>query len=236
LTQIAVNHLTRMRDLHICVAGIEKESRQHLRPVTDPRQNRMGRELLVEQGGPFELGAVVELGTVSPRPVPPAIEDHRFRPERARRIGRLAPGHYLELIDSVAHRNLRNAFGRDLKRRGERKYATDLGRGERTLACLRLRPPLALEIDRFGRLHLRFEQASRTAYASVTDLRFYKEDQSTLRHDLIDDVSARLRRGIGAWGMFGLGRAWKASNDDAERHWLQLNGLCLEDRPLGSRP
>ena len=225
-----------MRGLHICIAGIERESRQHLRPVIDRRKARMGRDLLAEQGGPFELGAVVELGPVSPHPVPPAIEDHRFRPERARRIGRLAPDRYLELIDSVSHRNLRNAFGPDLKRRAGRKYATDLGKGERTLACLRLRGPLALEIDRFGRLHLRFEQAGRTTYAPVTDLRFYEEDQSTLRHDLIDEVSARLRRGVGSWGMFGLGRAWKASDDDDERHWLQLNGLCLEDRPLGPRP
>lgn len=185
-----------MRDLHICVAGIEKESRQHLRPVIAPGEDRMDRELLVEQGGPFELGAVVELGPVQPHPDPPAIEDHRFRPERARRIGRLAPDRYMELIDGVSHRNLRNAFGRELKRRGERKYATDLGCGERTLACLRLRRPLALEVDHFGRLHLRFEQAGRTVYAPITDLRFYEEDQSTLRHDLIDNVSGRLRRGV----------------------------------------
>jgi hypothetical protein len=224
-----------MRDLRICVAGVDTESKRHLRPVTD-RDNRMGRDLLLESGGPFELGAVVELGDVQPQPDPPAIEDHRFRPEHARRTGRLDSDEYLELIDGISHRNLRNAFGRDLKRRGERKYAADRGRGERSLACVRPRGPLALEIDAFGGLHLRFEEAGRTASAPVTDLRLFEEDQATLRHGLIDGVSARLRGGVGVWVMFGLGRAWKATNDDAERHWLQVNGLCLEDRPLGPRP
>lgn len=220
----------------ICAAGIELRAGEHLRPVV-PKPERLGRDLLAESGGPFELGAVVELGEVRPQPAPPAIEDHLFRPERARRIARLDSGKYLELIDAISHRNLRNAFGPDLKRRGERKYATDLGKGERTLACVKPRGPLALEIDGFGRLNLRFEEAGRTANAPVTDLRFFEQDQETLRHALIDDVSARLRAGdVEVWVMFGLGRRWKASRDNAERHWLQVNGLCLEDRPLGPQP
>lgn len=36
--------------------------------------------------------------------------------------------------------------------------------------------------------------------------------------------------------MFGLARAWQKPGDDEERHWLQVNGLCLEDAPLGSEP
>jgi hypothetical protein len=36
--------------------------------------------------------------------------------------------------------------------------------------------------------------------------------------------------------MFGLARAFVARGDDCERHWLQLNGICLEDRPTGSLP
>ena len=219
----------------ICVAGIEIDSQEHLRPVV-ARPERLGRDMLYESGGPFELGAVVELGEIRPQPDPPAIEDHLFRPHRAQRLGPLGGDLYLELLDRISHRNLRNAFGPDLKRRGERKYATDLGQGERTLACVKPRGPLALEIDSFGSLNLRFEEAGRTASAPVTDLRFYEEDQATLRHALIDDVSARLRGDVETWVMFGLGRAWKASNDDAERHWLQVNGLCLEDRPLGPRP
>jgi hypothetical protein len=33
--------------------------------------------------------------------------------------------------------------------------------------------------------------------------------------------------------MVGLARAWRAAGDDLERHWLQVNGICLEDQPFG---
>ena len=36
----------------------------------------------------------------------------------------------------------------------------------------------------------------------------------------------RLKSGVDAFLMLGLARAYRASNDDRERHWLQLNGLC----------
>jgi Dual OB-containing domain len=224
-----------MREMRICVAGVEVGTEQHLRPVV-AKPERLGRDLLHESGGPFELGAVVELGEVRPQPDPPAIEDHLFQPQRARRLGRLDGDRYLELLERISHRNLRNAFGPELKRRGERKYATDLGQGERTLACVKLRGPLALEIDSFGKLSLRFEEAGRPANAPLTDLRFFEPDQDTIRHRTVDDVSARLRGDVDVWVMFGLARAWQASNDDAERHWLQVNGLCLGDRPLGPQP
>lgn len=225
-----------MHGLNICVAGIEKESRQHLRPVTGAGDDRMNRKLLSDQGGPFELGAVVDLGPVEAYPRPPAVEDHRFDPGLAHRIRRLDADEYLALLDEVSCRNLRGAFGPELKRRGQRKYATDLGKGDRTLACVRLQSPLMLEINPFGRLELRFESAGRTAYAPVNDLRFYEDDQVAFRHEVIEDVSNRLRSGVDTWVMFGLTRPWKTSDDDLEKHWLQVNGLCLEDRPLGPQP
>jgi hypothetical protein len=49
-------------------------------------------------------------------------------------------------------------------------------------------------------------------------------------------VSCRLKRGVDAFLMLGLARAYLASNDDRERHWLQLNGLCLVDNPTGELP
>ncbi len=36
--------------------------------------------------------------------------------------------------------------------------------------------------------------------------------------------------------MFGLAHPFKAGEDEPERHWLQLNGLCLADRPVGDAP
>jgi len=33
--------------------------------------------------------------------------------------------------------------------------------------------------------------------------------------------------------MLGLARAFQKPGDDCERHWLQVNGICMTDRPLG---
>lgn len=114
----------------------------------------------------------------------------------------------------------------------EKKYAAEPGLGDCSLACVSLRGPTALQFDGFDHLVLRFEQAAKVSYAKVADLRFYGDDGS-LRPSLFDEVSGRLRDGVRAWAMFGLARAWKVRADAAERHWLQVNGICLEDDPLG---
>jgi hypothetical protein len=36
--------------------------------------------------------------------------------------------------------------------------------------------------------------------------------------------------------MLGLTRAWSKPDEAHERHWLQLNGLCLADRAVGDVP
>jgi hypothetical protein len=36
--------------------------------------------------------------------------------------------------------------------------------------------------------------------------------------------------------MLGLTRQWSKPGENHERHWLQLNGLCLTDRPVGDLP
>ena len=233
MTRIVVNHLTRMSCPRICVAGIDPDSRRHLRPVTGP-DDPLTRDLLVESGGPFEVGAVVELGEVAPRPDRPEVEDALFDPDRARQVARLSDGDYLELLDAVAHGSLEEAFGSDLQRRGW-KYAVDRGEGECSLACVRAAPGTDLEIDeRFGkRLQLRFKDAESLTFVPVNDLRFYKSDHKTIESDRVDDVAGRLASGVAAWLSFGLARAFKAPKDDAERHWLQVNGICLEDAPLG---
>lgn len=227
-----ITHLTRMRDETICVAGIDPESGEHLRPLLAAEDDRMTRALLSERGGPFEFGTLVELGETEPCPKAPHIEDHVFDPAAARNLGRIEPASLTALLDAVAVRSARNAFGTALQRRGE-KYATDPGEGERSLAVIRLRGPAALELDPRNHLFLRFESAAQPTLARLTDLRFYGADGHSLNHDLIDAVSARLRAGSEAFAMLGLGRAWQGSGDDAKRHWLQANGVCFAEDPFG---
>ena len=176
---------------------------------------------------------MVELGETEPLPDPPEIEDQRFDPAGARQIGRLKPEKYLGLLDSVAERSIRSAFGDDLERQGKYKFATEAGRGVCSLACLRMEETLSLRISGWGSLQLRFNVAQQRAHAPVTDLRFYEADQKTIRTALVNRVAARLREGPMTWVMFGLSRPWAPPGEEVERHWLQVNGICLEDDPFG---
>lgn len=228
--RIVVNHLTRMGAPRICVAGIDQVTERHIRPTT-PSSDPITRSLLVVEGGPFVLGGIVDLGTVQPAPSPPETEDHRFSTRAITSVGRLDPAEYLELLDRVGADNLESIFGPELEQRG-RSFAIEEGHGTTSLGVLRLQEQLDLEIDAYGKLRLRFDDGGTPIHVGVTDLRFVEEDHRTLKYDVIEDVRQRLRGGVGAVLMVGLARAFTAAGDDRSRHWLQVNGICLEDRPL----
>lgn len=227
MSQIVVNHLTRMHGQHICVAGIDPDTHQHVRPV----RGHLGRDLLSDSGGPVDIGAIVELGDVQPRPNPPHAEDCLFEPAAAQRRGRLDPHDYLSLIEAVSFDSLEEAFGNELQRVTTKKFATEEGCGERSLACLR--PPSSVSVSYSDdKLELNFSIDGVAAAATVTDLRYFEEDGRTTRRESVRELSRRLRRGTPAWLMFGFARALEGSRVEGSWHWLQLNGICLEDDPL----
>lgn len=234
--RIVMNHITRMTAPRICVAGIDIETLEHVRPTTSP-SDPITRVLLRQEGGPFRIGATVDLGAVRAEPTPPENEDHRFETSQVRYVTELAAHDFLHALDAVSCASLEEGFGPDLKRVTAWKFAVEAGKGDRSLAVIRARRRPVLEIDdRYGRLQLRFNDPDPPTYLSVTDVRFYEPDQKTVRVDVVDDVVRRIRTGVGAYLMLGLARATQMPNDDRERHWLQLNGLCLVDRPVGDIP
>src|SRR5581483_2257976 len=142
-----------------------------------------------------------------------------------------------ELLSEVASPSLEDGFGPALKR-VRWKFAIEAGHGTASLAVVRAGTRPSLEIsEKYGnRLQLKWSDPDPPTYLPVNDLRFYRPDQSTIRSDVVRDVNRRLARGVGCTLMLGVARPWKAGGDAVERHWLQLNGLVLDDRPVGDRP
>jgi hypothetical protein len=232
--KIVVNHATRMEAPRVCVAGIDPSTLEHVRPKTrssDP----IKRELLREEGGPFGMGALVDIGAVTPDPSPPETEDHLFNTGRARFEEDLSGEDFLGLLTEMCAADLGSAFGPELERVG-RTYAVEPGNGESSLAVLRAESRPVLAINRYGELRLWYNDAEPSAYLSVKDVRFFEDDHKTIKTGAVEDVSRRLRRGVDAFLMLGLTRAWPKPGETHERHWLQLNGLCLVDRPVGYVP
>ncbi len=232
--RIVINHITRMEAPRICVAGIDPGAGRHLRPTTG-RSHPLTRDLLAEEGGPFALGALIELGEVTADSKPPETEDHRFWPARAQVLGQVSPKRYLELLHEHAQERLDTIFGEELVRH-EWSYAVDKDRGAASLGVLRPRRKPDIEVDKYGKLRLRLNYGRKPAFLPVTDVRFVQADHKTIKADVVDDVKARMRRGVDVLLMLGLARAFQRSEDDSERHWLQVNGICMADRPLADRP
>lgn len=234
--RIVMNHITRMGGDRICVAGIDPETLDHIRPTTPP-DDLITRELLQKEGGPLVIGAEVDLGDVEPDGSPPEVEDHRFDTAELGHVRDLEDDEFLNLLHEIAAPGLEAAFGRALKRHGW-KYAIDVGGGSASLAVVRSVTMPALEVDRQyeEKLQLKWKDPEQQTYLPVTDIRFYEDDHKTIREDAVDDVNKRLAYGIGCFLMLGVARPWKSPSDTEERHWLQLNGLVLDDRATGDSP
>lgn len=232
--EIALNHVTRMRHPRICIAGVDLRSGRHVRPTT-AMSEPLTRGLLTVEGGFVEVGAVVDIGDAQPKPVIPEVEDRWCDLRAIAPVRRLGGGEYLELLDRIADDDLEEVFGEDLYRPSRWRYATDLGYGSASLGVLRVHRRPEISIDRYDRPTLRLNDPELPAYVRVTDVRFFEEDQMRVRADVIEDVGRRLDRGVEAFVMVGLSRAMRG-RDGHTRHWLQVNGVCLVDRPLGDRP
>lgn len=226
--RICLNHLTRMTHPRICVAGVDLNTKRHIRPITG-KAHAMTRDMLVENGGPFEIGGIVDFGSITPNPSPPEVEDHWFWPDQAQPVGRLSPDDYLGLMDEIASDDLEAVLGPALQRHGW-KYAVDSGTGTASLGVLRA-SAVQIELNDYGKLQVRLDDVEPRAYISITDLRYY--DEGTVREDAVENTNRRLQRGANALLMLGLARAWTKPGDDTERHWLQVNEPGWVPRRLG---
>lgn len=230
--QIIVNHVTRMRESRICVAGVERETLRDVRPTT-PRTDPLTRQLLRSEGGPFGPGAVVDLGRVTPEGQRPEIEDHRFVPANARHVEDLSDGSYLKVLEDIRQPGIGVAFGPDIREIRPSKLAVPAGRGQRSLAVVGVKTP-RLYVDNWGKLYLDVNDGSTQAKLRVTDVRFYKPDQK-IKADVVKNVASRLASGVEAYAMVGLARAmW--DEDGGDVHWLQCNGICLVDHAASDVP
>jgi hypothetical protein len=232
--QIVINHVTRMTTRsRICVAGINLETGQHVRPVT-PRTDLITRALLRSEGGPFGPGAYVDLGDVTPAPKAPEVEDHLFATANARRLHDLTAADYLETLEAVRASDVKTAFGGALLEVRRGKFAVPAGQGDRSLAVVEVRRP-ALAI-RYNNLYLDLSYPDVEARLRVTDVRFYEPDHQTVVPGIVSDVERRLRSGTKVYAMLGLAREMYDEDAGGEVHWLQVNGLCLVDQPVGDIP
>ena len=220
--RIVVNHLTRMQEGFICVAGLDLESGAHVRPMA--AEGRLRANLLAARGGPFALGAIVDLGSSRPIGHPPEVEDVRFAPRNAVREGDLEPGAFWDTLQRVSATSLVDLFGPALTARGARACGVDYAQGTASLGCLvpAVPPELYVQAREFrpAQVRARVSDGAFDLDLAVTDIRLYSLDRYVVDADAVARVNAALAAGTAALLSVGLTRAQTRADGAAPLHWL----------------
>jgi hypothetical protein len=218
-----------MQPGYFCVAGVDVDTLRHIRPVL--RRGRLTTDLLRPNGGPFDVGSVVYLGSTISAGHPPELEDRRFDSARARWLFDDDPADFWDTLHRVAQKSLEEIFGPALELWDE-SGTVDVGEGRASLGCLRPEKQPWLYVDHRGTVRLVLDYLMPSVDLSVNDLRLYEGDGRTPRRDLVASVEKRLKSGVEVILSVGLTRPFQKWGDTEERHWLQVNNIHLEDNPL----
>jgi hypothetical protein len=231
--KILINHLTRMHGGHICVAGVDLETRRHVRPVL--ADGNLPFYLLARYGGPFEMGHVVELGQPRPRPERPHVEDHVVVPSHAKLLRTAEEHEFWNLLCCEQKPSLRSIFGPALGPVGRMRYGTPDGRGNVSLGLFRpAQPPRLYLTEGHGKQQIRIKLADGELHADagVTDLRLCAADHATPDEALVRGVAKWLADSGGVILAVGLTRRFRPSGGRDYAHYLQVNNLHLAEDPL----
>jgi hypothetical protein len=212
---------------YFCVAGIDMETRAHVRPVLGGARLRT---TLLDPKGPFSMAAVVDLGEVHRCGLAPEVEDVQFDPRRARKLHTLAPAEFWQMLVSATAPDLKSLFGPGFKRAGA-TGAVEPGNGIASLGCIVPSRAPALAIDHRDRVRALVHDGGELYDLAVTDLRLYENNHETPRESVVQSLNDRLAGAVRVVVAVGLSRAFAAREGEPPLHWLQANNLHLEDDP-----
>lgn len=221
---IVVNHLTRMKDRYVCVAGLTADG-HHVRPVL--HNTRWTRDRLLENGGPFTIGARLELGDAKKVGSRPEVEDHLVDPAALTSNGRLRDHEFWDLLNSNVSPTLSACFGSDLARTTTGRASVPVGGGSASLGLVHVD---SAEF-RASRSSLRVEFRDPDLGAldlKIVDIRMHNAD-GTVRMPTVGPCARRLAGARPLILAVGLSRPFRAEGHAEESHWLQVNNLHFED-------
>ncbi len=227
--QIVINHLTKMQPGYICVAGIDMDDEEHLRPTLG---RRLEDTMAERHGGVFAIGEIVDLGKATYVGTPPEVEDHRFDPDKLEYVDTMSPPKFWKLLSAVSRGSLEDIFGPNLEQCGN-SYAIPEGKGAASLGCLIPKERPTIYVDPWNKLSILLENKGFTARIKVNDLRMHKRD-GTVNQRVANAAISRLDNGEKIILSVGLARAFTAYNDTQRRHWLQVNNIHFATDPMWS--
>ncbi len=217
MTELVVNHLTRMKDDRVCVAGLTGEG-THVRPLLSGR--RPWTDGHVHPGGPLRLGSVL-IVTGTGRADPPHTEDVVV--DQWDVGGRCSYQAFLAALEAAAQ-PLARCFGTPHQVVPGRRLVVAPGSGTSSLAVVRVLSADLFERGGGLRVGLEHEQLG-DLDLGVNDLRFVPW---TRRREHMPRLS-HLLAVSGAWLTVGLTRPY---GQGEQWCWVQINGIFVADAEL----
>ena len=220
MTGIVVNHLTRMKDDRVCIAGLTAEGR-HVRPLLPRRRPWIDDH--VHPQGSIRLGSRISVVGAC-RPDPPHTEDLVLEDWEV-----MEQCDYQAYLAQLQHAvvPLEHCFGAPHSLVPGRHLVVAPGSGTSSLAVVRV--PVADLYQRSGRLRLALEHdALGEVDLKVNDVRFVPW---TLRREQMPRLSQLLSHG-GALLTIGLTRPWPPQGDGDCWCWVQVNGIFVDEADL----
>ena len=231
--KIVVAHLTRMHGGHICVAGIDVQTRRHVRPIME--HEGMPCEHLARYGGPFDMARIVELGKPRTKPDKPHVEDVVFVPSWAKVERTAGAAEFWALLGELSETRLRAIFGDPIRQVGQSQCGTDEGQGLVSLGCLRPdRPPQLYLQTRAGgkpKIRMKISDGQFEADVGVTDLRLYQADHATPDPKMVHAATRWIADSQEIILAVGLTRKYRSDDGQDYVHWLQVNNIHLREDP-----
>lgn len=230
---IVINHLTQIAPGKVSAAGIYLPDQQiHIRPCP-PTDLAFTKEMMVEEGGPFRVGALINIEAPQWNPHPPHVEDHIVDSHALRPCGRMDSRTFWHVLDYNAKDNLKSIFGPELRPSGPNFNwrVIDANTGLASLGLLRLRRNAILAVDNVIKLWL--NEPGARACMRVNDHRLYYSTGG-VRYDLATAIAERLDEGESCIMSVGLSRAF-APSGNRMIHMAQVNNFYFEADPLGDK-
>ncbi len=213
----------------MCVAGIDLDTGEHVRPELSA--GRMPVQLLARYGGPFDIGAVVDIGAAFSLGRVPEVEDCRCFVGAFARSAETSDVEFWDLLSRSAKTDLGTIFGPELGKPTARSCGVNMGKGMRSLGCLRPSHACFLQV--------RHTEGQRTSVRmllhdvmlgdldlAVNDLRLFGSDHATADEARVVNVQEHLAHANDTILSVGLTREFRGV------HWLQVNNIHFSGRPV----
>jgi hypothetical protein len=231
LTKIVVEQITRTKSGRVSVAGIDLANQKHVRPVLP---YGMSAVVLQSNGGPFDIGNVVDLGESMPDPQKPKVEDHLFQISQTSKMRQADARGFWDLLASVSRRDLATIFGDELVVTETDKAFLPAFAGHASLGCLIPLTRPECFVDAWGMLRIAFVTRLRGKEVrlrlSLSDIRFFNDDNAPVE-EVIDYVNARMNIEYVILGL-GVSPSQNASPCYPHIHWLTVNAVHLSGNPI----